>query len=141
MVHHGSVSRRSVRRLGAGIIVAVAYVVAAQVGFHFAFVAEQVTTVWAPTGIGLAALLLSDATLWPAVWVGAFVANAATAAPWWADAVVATGNTLEAVVATWLLRRVVRFDVRLQRIRDILAFVAFAAAASTTLSATIGVVA
>ena len=130
--------RPSVRRFATGLIIAVAYVVAAQVGFRFAFVAEQVTTVWPPTGIGLAALLLYGASLWPAIWVGAFVANAATAAPWWTDAVVATGNTLEAVAATWVLRHIVRFDVRLQRIPDVLALIGIAAAASTTLSATVG---
>jgi len=41
-----------------GLAVAVAYVIAARLGFLVAFVAEQVTTVWAPTGIAAAALLL-----------------------------------------------------------------------------------
>ena len=137
-VYDGSVHGPSLRRFGAGIIIAIAYVVAAQVGFRFAFVAEQVTTVWAPTGIGLAALLLYGTSLWPAIWAGAFLANASTAAPLSTDAVVATGNTLEAVAAAWVLRRVVRFDVRLHRIPDVLALIGIAAAASTMLSATIG---
>ena len=53
--------------IGTGLAVAVTYVVAARLGFRFALVAEQVTTVWAPTGIGLAALLLWGTRLWPAI--------------------------------------------------------------------------
>jgi integral membrane sensor domain MASE1 len=63
------------------IAVIAAYVAAAAVGFRLAFVAEQVTTVWAPTGIALAALLLGGLRLWPAVWIGALLANLTTDAP------------------------------------------------------------
>ena len=55
----------------------------ARLGFRLAFVAEQITTVWPPTGLALAALLLWGRSLWPAVWLGAFVANAGTGAPLW----------------------------------------------------------
>ena len=48
-------------------MVAASYVVAAKLGFRFAFVAEQITTVWAPTGIALAAMLLWGRSLWPAI--------------------------------------------------------------------------
>ena len=81
------VSRRAeVRRLiGIGLAVAVAYVITARLGFAVAFAAEQVTTVWAPTGLAQAALLLWGRSLWPAIWLGAFVANAGTEAPLWED--------------------------------------------------------
>ena len=127
------------RLLGVGAALAVLYVVAARVGFTVAFVAEQVTTVWAPTGLALAALLLWGRSLWPAVWLGAFVANAGTQAPLWTAASIATGNTLEPVVAAWLLSRV-DFDPALRRTQDGLAFIIIAAGLSTTISATIGVV-
>lgn len=118
---------------------AVAYWLAAQIGFRFAFVAEQVTTVWAPTGIGLAALLLWGRSLWPAVWLGAFAANATSEAPLWTAAAVASGNTLEAVAGAWALSCVPRFDPRLRRINDAAAYILLAAGGATTLSATIGV--
>ena len=91
-------------------IVAVAYFVTAQLGFRAAFVAQQVTTVWAPTGIAQAALLLWGIRLWPAVWLGAFAANALTEIPLWAAAGIATGNTLEAVAASSILSRFRGFD-------------------------------
>ena len=128
------------RQLALGGAVFLAYVTAAQLGFEAAFVAEQVTTVWAPTGIALAAFLLSGTRLWPAVWLGAFLANAATTAPLWTAPAVATGNTLEAVAAVWLLSRIAGFDPALRRARDAVAFILVAAALTPAISATIGVI-
>jgi PAS domain S-box-containing protein len=127
------------RLVGIGLAVAVAYVVAAKLGFQFAFVAEQITTVWAPTGIAQAALLLWGRSLWPAIWLGALIANATTGAPLWTAACVATGNTLEAIAAAWILQRRPGFDPTLRRLRDALAFIVVAVAMSTAISATIGV--
>jgi PAS domain S-box-containing protein len=129
------------RFIGIGVAVAVAYVIAAILGFRLAFVAEQITTVWAPTGIAEAALLLWGRSLWPAIWIGAFVANAGTAAPLWVAAGIATGNTLEAVAAVWILRRLPGFDATLRRIPDAAAFIVVGAVMSTAISATIGVTA
>ena len=127
------------RQLALGGAVFGAYVAAATLGFEAALVAEQVTTVWAPTGIAQAALLLWGRSLWPAVWLGAFAVNAGAEAPLWTAAAVATGNTLEAVAAAWLLSRF-GFDPALRRTRDGVAFILVAAGLTTTISATIGVV-
>ena len=128
------------RQLALGGVVFVSYVAAATVGFEAAFVAEQVTTVWAPTGIAQAALLLWGRSLWPAVWLGAFAVNAGTHAPLWTAAAVATGNTLEAVAAAWLLQRFAGFDPALRRTRDAVGFILVAVGLSTMISATIGVI-
>ena len=135
---------RAHRRISAGNIavgagVAVAYVAAAQLGFRVAFVAEQITTVWPPTGIALAALLLGGLRLWPAIWLGAFIANAGSDAPLWTAFILATGNTLEGVAATWALRRLPSFDDGLRRVPDVLALVIVGATLCTMVSATIGV--
>ncbi|MDP3720132.1 MAG: MASE1 domain-containing protein [Acidobacteriota bacterium] len=119
--------------------VTAAYFIAADLGFEVAVLAEQVTTVWAPSGIAMAALLLWGRALWPAVWLGAFLANAGSSAPLWTAAVIATGNTLEAVAAAWLLRRDPAFDPRLRRLRDAARLIVLGAALATTISATIGV--
>ena len=122
-----------------GAAITAAYVLAARIGFELAFVAEQVTTVWAPTGIAQAALLLWGVRLWPGVWAGAFLANAFNSAPLWTAGAIATGNTLEAVVLVWLLRRT-GFDPSLSRLNDAARFVVFGAVGVTAISATIGVV-
>ena len=121
-----------------GVAVAIAYFVAARLGFELAFVAEQVTTVWAPTGIAQAAVLLWGRRLWPAVFIGAFVANASSAAPLWTAALIAGGNTLEAVTAAALLPRG-RLDPSLCRLSDAARFIAIAALGATAISATVGI--
>ena len=130
------------RRLGSrtvliGAAVAITYV-SAEIGFRAAFVAEQVTTVWAPTGIAIASLLIWGPRLWPAIWLGAFAVNAATNAPLWTAFVLATGNTLEAVVATRLLRRVPQFDFSFRRVTNVLTFIGIAVVASPSVGATVG---
>jgi PAS domain S-box-containing protein len=126
------------RRIAPGAALFITYVAAATLGFRVAFVAEQVTTIWVPTGLAQTALLLWGRSLWPAVWLAAFTANALTGAPLWTAPVIATGNTLEAVAAAWILSRM-RFDPAFSRMRDGVAFVVFASALSTAVSATIGV--
>jgi integral membrane sensor domain MASE1 len=123
--------------LNAGV--AIAYVAAAAIGFRLAFVAEQITTVWAPTGIALAALLLGGIRLWPAIWIGALIANLGTGAPAWTAFLIATGNALEAITAVWWLRTLPRFECSFRRVSDVLAFVLIAAGSCTAISATVGV--
>jgi integral membrane sensor domain MASE1 len=134
--------RSSVARvLTIGALIALTYVASAYVGFRLAVVAEQITTVWAPTGIALAALLLGGVRLWPAIWLGAFAANASTTAPLWTAFVIATGNTLEAAAAAWALSQIPSFDTAFRRVADGLAFVVIAALGCTAISATAGVAA
>ncbi len=121
-----------------GLAIVAAYALAARLGLRVAFVAEQVTTVWPPTGLAEAALLLWGRSLWPAIWLGAFITNAGTSVPLWAATSIATGNTLEALVAASLLQRLTNFDPTLRRVRDALAFIIVAGLGATALSATIG---
>ncbi len=131
--------RRRGRRIALGLAVVVAYVAAAKLGFRLALVAEQVTTIWAPTGIGEAALILWGLALWPAVWAGAFIANITTHVPLWAAAGIATGNALESAAAAWVLRGLAGFDPAFRRVRDGLVFIGIGVAGATVPSATIGV--
>ena len=114
------------------------YVVSGWLGLRVAFVAEQVTTVWAPTGIAIAGLVLGGVRLWPAIWLGALFVNATTSAPLWTALLLATGNTLEAVIAALVLRRLSPFDAGFRRLGGVLVFIGIAVLASTMVSATIG---
>ena len=118
---------------------AIIYFAAAKFGLSLAFATKQVTAVWPPTGIALVALLLFGYRLWPAVYIGAFLANAASDEPFAVAAGIAAGNTLAAVVGVFLLRRILGFDNALERTRDVLGLV-LTALVSTTVSATSGVV-
>jgi signal transduction histidine kinase len=124
--------------LALGIVVlAVAYVSAALIGFEAAVVAEQVTLVWAPSGIALAALVLGGLRLWPGVLLGAFVANLATSEPVVTAAFIAVGNTLEGFCGTALLRRF-GFLPSIRRLRDAIALILLSSVSSTMVSATVG---
>jgi len=121
-------------------VVFTVYVATARLGLSFDALAGIATTVWPPTGIALAALLLRGTQLWPAIALAAFAVNVTTGIPAWGAAIVAAGNTLEAVVGATLLRRV-SFSPRLERLRDVLLLVVLAALLSTMVSATFGTVA
>ena len=118
--------------------VAIAYVVLAFAGFHFGLLVKQVSPVWPPSGFAVAALLLWGGWLWPGIAVGAFAANYASGEQIWVAALVAIGNTLEAVVGTHLLRSRFEFNNRLERVRDVLALLFCSAIVSTMIAATIG---
>ncbi len=126
------------RRFVVGACVVLTYVAAAKAGFRVAFVAEQVTTVWAPTGIAIASLLIWGPRLWPAIWLAAFLVNADTSAPFWTAFIVASGNTLEGVAAAWTLRRIPEFDFGFRRVIDVLRFVGIAVLGCTMVSASVG---
>jgi signal transduction histidine kinase/integral membrane sensor domain MASE1 len=119
-------------------LLALLYFLVARAGLLLATVGAQVTLVWPPTGLALAALLLGGLRLWPGVALGATLVNLSTGVSLATACGMGTGNTLEAVLAVLLLRRL---DVHpsLQRLRDVVALVALAAGVSTGASATIGV--
>lgn len=131
------------KKLGTAVVVpllvAVAYVAAAKLGFTLAFATKQVTAVWPPTGIALAALLLWGYRVWPGIWLGAFASNAISSEPVWTAAAIATGNTLAPVFGNFLLRRFGGFENGLERVRDVLLLALFGSAVAMTVSATNGV--
>jgi len=110
----------------------------ARLGLALSVAHGVITPVWPPTGIALAALVLFGRQMWPAVALAAFLANATSGASIPVSLFIAIGNTLEAVVGYELLRRV-RFRPSLERVRDVLALVVLAGAASTAIAATNGV--
>jgi signal transduction histidine kinase len=119
------------------VSVAAVYIVAARIGLMLSVAYSNATPVWAPVGISMAALLLFGRRVWPAITIGAFVANAMTPIPLWVAGVIAVGNTLEAVVGAELLHRA-DFRLSLDRVRDVLSLVGYGAIVATALSATVG---
>jgi PAS domain S-box-containing protein len=128
------------RPIAAGLFVLVcgSYVGAAKVGINLDVAHGVITPVWAPSGIALAALLILGLRYWPAVAVGAFIANVTSDASVAVAAGIAIGNTLEPVVGAGIVRRV-GFRPQLDRVRTVVALTAGAAAFSTAIAATSGV--
>src|SRR5919198_588697 len=120
------------------VVVAGAYVGAGKVGLDLDVARGAITPVWAPSGIALAALLILGLRFWPAVALGAFVANIPSDSSFAVSAAIAVGNTLEPVVGTALIRRI-GFRPELDRVRSVLALTIFGAVLSTAVAATNGV--
>jgi integral membrane sensor domain MASE1 len=117
---------------------AVAYTALGKLGLAMVTVSRFAAFVWPPTGIALAALLLGGLRLWPGVALGAFVVNLWTGALPYQALSMAAGNTLEAVLAAYVLSRFLGFRCSLDRLRDVLGFALIGAVLSTVVSATIG---
>jgi PAS domain S-box-containing protein len=115
------------------------YFVAAKIGLLFAAISPSASAVWPPSGIAFAACLVLGLRVWPAIFLGAFLANATTTGSVATSLGIAAGNTLEAVVAASLIIRLAHGVRVFETVRGIFAFVALAALGSPTISATIGV--
>jgi len=119
--------------------VAAAYLLAARFGLSLAFATKQVTAVWPPTGIAVAAVWALGYRVWPALFVGAFLANATAGESVATAAGIALGNTAAPLFGVWLLRNYTRFEGRFESVRDVGALVGFGSVLGMMVSATNGV--
>ncbi|MFE5486456.1 MASE1 domain-containing protein [Streptomyces sp. NPDC056527] len=117
--------------------VAAVYYGAARIGLLQQLVREQVTPLWPPTGVALAALLLMGLRVWPGIALGAFLANVFLGPSAVAVLVITVGNTLAPVCAFLMLRKA-GFRNELDRLRDVLALIFLGALAGMLISSTIG---
>jgi PAS domain S-box-containing protein len=119
---------------------------AGKLGLALAYQHPLAAPLWAPTGIALAAVLLFGYRVWPGILLGAFTVNFVTLTgfgvePGKAIAVslgITTGNTLEALSGAWLVNRFAEGRAAMRQPKTVFLFAALAGAASTTVSATIG---
>src|SRR5256714_5077578 len=130
---------QSLRRLALLLGLAGVYYLAAKLGLRFAYINSSVTTIWPPAGIALAAFVLYGYRVWPAILGAAFLANFTTTAATLPSIGIAVGNTMEGLVAAYLVNRFARGGRVFDRVRDILRFTLLAALVSTTVAASIGV--
>ena len=131
---------QSLRRVVVLFGLAAIYYFAARLGLRFAYINSSVTTIWPPAGIALAAFVLFGYRVWPAILGAAFLANYMTTGVVLPSIGISIGNTLEGLVAAYLVNRFARGGRVFDRVRDILRFTLLAALISTTISASIGVV-
>lgn len=121
------------------VIVALLYWAGARLGLRLAFTNRNVTAVWPPTGIALAAMFIIGKRVWPGVFVGALVANITNGAGFETSLGIAVGNTLAPLAATEILHRL-DFHATLDRVADVAAIVAaglFGMLVSATLGSTV----
>jgi PAS domain S-box-containing protein len=124
--------------IGLNLFLAIVYFAAAELGLSLASLHSNVTPVWPPAGIAIASLLIFGPHLWPGIFAGALAANLLTNIPVGSAFGIAAGNTLQALVAYWLLLHFVRWRRSLDSVGDVMSFVVCAAVIAPLVSATIG---
>src|SRR6266581_1269247 len=122
-----------------GLAVCTAYVVAAKLSLRLASIHPSATPVWPPTGIAIATLVALGLRFWPSIFIGAFLVNLTTAGSVLTSIGIATGNTLEALLASFLVVRFASGPKVFEKSWDILRFALYAGILSTAVAATLGV--
>ncbi len=120
------------------VYVLAACVLAGEAGLAIPFTSGNVSPLWPPAGVALAATLLFGYRIWPAVALAAFITNFFTAVPHVAALGIALANTVGPLCGAWLLRRLPGFRPSLTRLRDVLGLATLGAFCGTAVSATIG---
>lgn len=119
------------------LAVAAVYYGSARLGLLQHLVRGQITPLWPPTGLALAALLFFGLRIWPGIALGAFLVNLSIGPTATAVLAIAAGNTAAPVCAYLMLRRV-GFRQELDRLRDGLALVFLGALGGMLVSSTVG---
>jgi PAS domain S-box-containing protein len=114
------------------------YFLAGRLGLSLAVINPSASPVWPPTGIALASALLLGVSVWPALFLGAFLVNYSIVPSIASSLGIAVGNTAEALVGAYLVTRFANGRAAFDRTRDFFVFVALAGFASTAVSATLG---
>jgi signal transduction histidine kinase len=139
-------TQRSLPRPVEVLALAALYVALARIGQAVAIPPGNVTAVWLPSGLILAAVLLRGERVWPGVFLGAAVGNAwayaGDASPW-ATGLAAVcngaGDAIGALLAARLIRPRGEDQRLLQRPRGFAALAVYGAGLSSLISAVAGV--
>ncbi|MGW7436340.1 MASE1 domain-containing protein [Streptomyces sp. NPDC054849] len=121
------------------LAVAVAYYASGRLGLRQRVVVEgaEVTPLWPPTGIAVAALLWLGLRMWPGIALGAYLAIERISDVDFPSLGIIAGNTLAPVCAYLMLRKA-GFRVEMDRLRDALALVFLGGLLPMLISATAG---
>src|SRR5579862_9330004 len=114
-----SAANPALSRVGHIAAVAVIYFGVARLGLVLAFQYKNVSPVWPPSGVAIACLIMLGPRVWPGIALGAFLANFSTHLPPLVAACIAIGNTMEALLATWILEESRRFKPTLSHVQDV----------------------
>jgi signal transduction histidine kinase len=113
------------------------YYASAKMGYLFEFAGPVAAILWLPVGIGIAFLYLGGLRYWPGVLIGDLFANNYMALPVGSALGQTCGNMLEVLLATVLLRRLVRRGSPLDSVSGV-GWLVVAIVAGTAVSATVG---
>ncbi|MFZ6819058.1 bifunctional diguanylate cyclase/phosphodiesterase [Undibacterium sp. Ji22W] len=93
-------------RLGLRLLfIFLAYFVSGKLGLHFPFIPPNITLIWLPTGIAVAAIYGWGYQVSIGIFLAALALNLGTGVSWYAGTMIGLGNTLAPLVVAWYLKR------------------------------------
>jgi len=119
------------------LLLAIVYVITANLGLVYATAHANVTYIWPPSGIALAALLIFGRYALPGIILGAFFTNVLTDVSVMVATGIALGNTLEAIVAFYCINLFCQKESFLEQTKYVFVFL-FAASFGCVVAATGG---
>jgi hypothetical protein len=123
------------------MLLAAAYLIGGMLGNASSFMKGEISLVWPPAGIALAAVLLFGYRIWWGVAVGALVFTFTRGSPFgFFTVATAIGNTVGAVLCAYLLERFVQFENAMERVKHATGFILFACVLGTTVNALFNVI-
>ena len=127
------------------------YFVTAKLGLLLGIMPGNITAVWIPSGLVLAAVMIRGPRIWPGIFLGAFAGNAPAYLSYESVGSVlrclaagtanGIGDTLGAVAAAYLITRTTEGRNPLDRAEDVMRLVVFGAILGSAVSALFGVTA
>jgi diguanylate cyclase (GGDEF)-like protein/PAS domain S-box-containing protein len=114
----------------------IAYFITGKLGLSFPFIPPNITLIWLPSGIALAALLRAGLPMAPAIFLASVLLNVSTGAPLVSSLFIGVGNTLGPLAIAYYLRKK-NFSSSFLRREDVIRF-CLASAVGTAISATCG---
>ena len=115
------------------LLVAISYFLFARLGYSLVFQDIYILPTWPPSGLALAFILILGRRIWPGITIGALLANILA---YWntgemesnsiilMSSVIATGNTLEALVGYYLVNKFIEADLYFNKISYVFRFLA-----------------
>ncbi len=130
------------------LIVTLLYFITGRLGLLLSTDNGHATLIWPPSGIALAAVLIFGFRIWPAIFLGAFATNMAAGSDYMSflefdrlqpqNLLIAIGNTSQALITVWLLKRFNCYETSLTRLTDILKFYLIAGPVGCLVAASVG---
>jgi serine phosphatase RsbU (regulator of sigma subunit)/integral membrane sensor domain MASE1 len=121
------------------LIITIAYILAAKLGFFLAFLNTQVSPIWPPEGVGFFAIALMGRKIVPGVFLGAFLANFLNNPHIPTAFIIGIGNTASSFLNIWIMRKFTEHADPFLGIRSLAVFVFFGTIPGSLISASLGV--
>ena len=131
--------RRGLNYIAGLIGIGLTYFVLAKSGLALALIHPSASPIWPPTGFALAAILLWGYRAWPAIFLGAMMANATTNGSMSTAISIATGNSLEALVGAAVINVWSNGRDTFSTPNTVAKFAAICVVLATPISATVGI--